>query len=288
MLEKFFSQGIDDEFMVSQARAEACFFGTPEAARGTAPAPAARGIALSFMQKMVAMANIDMDRWYEMAALFDLYCLRSEKDAAELCESLPVLAAAIFRLVAKHDKQSDCVDGGSLEIGAMLEKVLAGRCCASVRPVSISAFSKMEMEVLKTVDWKVDMPTVHWWSKCFMSRACYFVEGRGTRHNTAMRLAFETGGVWLTKSQDGAVHLFSGPDCQNGKVFCLRDGQKTIKETFDKHLEEDLAAFSTAVVSKQKAPDRKMESDKPWRNNSKLTTLKRLLGVMSSLSAFAW
>lgn len=56
----------------------------------------------------------------------------------------------------------------------------------------------------------------------------YYCEGRGTRHNTAASIAYLQGGVWITKSETGAVYLFSEPHVKDGECICLREGQKSV------------------------------------------------------------
>lgn len=50
----------------------------------------------------------------------------------------------------------------------------------------------------------------------------FVVEGGETKHNEALKLSYFSGGVWGTKSEDGAVHVFTPRHSQCGEVIELR------------------------------------------------------------------
>jgi len=169
-MEGFFQNGASCELMDSWAKMESEIWHAKDS-DNVIPSPV-RSVTLKFMQFVARDLKLPPEAWYEMVVVFDLYILRASRN--DLLESLVLVSGGVIRLIAKLGSQyALCSDIDALlqmELPKLANWFVTHGYLASTPSLSDRDIDDMEKDVLTILEWRINLPTVMTWSRCFLTR----------------------------------------------------------------------------------------------------------------------
>eukprot|EP00441_Pelagodinium_beii_P047110 CAMPEP_0197621866 /NCGR_PEP_ID=MMETSP1338-20131121/2300_1 /TAXON_ID=43686 ORGANISM="Pelagodinium beii, Strain RCC1491" /NCGR_SAMPLE_ID=MMETSP1338 /ASSEMBLY_ACC=CAM_ASM_000754 /LENGTH=359 /DNA_ID=CAMNT_0043191431 /DNA_START=42 /DNA_END=1121 /DNA_ORIENTATION=+ len=169
ILDMWDRQGISDEMLQHMKMGELEAL-QPQKAAQQLPAVVREG-CLRFMARILALEGAGEDSFMMAAAMLDKYCLKAE---SLRMEKLPVLATGLTWLLLKADGFKDpsrCCMLRWLRSPQLQELVNWLRLSGwAAEPITGRSWIESEMQILKTLSWKVQVPCVSQFYSAYFSR----------------------------------------------------------------------------------------------------------------------
>lgn len=166
ILEAFFQQGMTNELLESWARQEHSLWREMEKSLPSR----VQHMSLYFMQSLAKELKLRPEAWYEMSTLFDLFWRRTSRQIVP--DSCPEVCGSIFRLVLKLDSPMTQVDEWILsEVQKFSQWILSNNFNVSpLVEIKLATLDAVEMELLTSLEWRLNVPTAFTWAKSFTAR----------------------------------------------------------------------------------------------------------------------
>lgn len=132
---------------------------------------------LSFTSSLMKMLRLSEKSWFEAAAIFDFYCVKSDLAEGELIARAPAVCTAIARICAKRD----CERMGRSEVtfsefACRLVRDL-GELGYEVDECSEKSLDEAEIEILTVLDWNLHILSLEMWTSFLHKRLDVLTRG---------------------------------------------------------------------------------------------------------------